>query len=197
VQIDFDEFTALTQRILNRIPIRFRSANDQAHAQQHAFEIMMGDGKFIRMVTTASEQVTATPNPATGRLAGTHVDNRDGLTMRQLVSGESDPPRRAIFTAVGQRALLACFPDVTTMARELLTNGKLESLKGCTGNSVLRRYLQVNPEGVSCIVVPVEVGMALLVPTDLVGHDGTTLAALSGAPTRVSSISFQILEGRG
>lgn len=122
--------------------------------------------EYILERRSPANRLVATTWPRTDQAPGMHVDNRDDLPLAVRLQSRR---RLGINIGPGSRWLLACFPDIVTMAEEL---GR--GPEATPGNAELQEYVDAYPDKVSCVWIPLPSGWVYTMPSDSMGHDGST-----------------------
>jgi hypothetical protein len=125
------------------------------------------EAEYILERSSPANKLVATVWLGTDQSPGMHVDNRDKLPLARRLQS-----RRRLGMNIGpcSRWLLACFPDIVTMAEELGRNPE-----DTPGNTEFQEYVDKYPDKVSCVWIPLPSGWAYKMPSDSMGHDGSTL----------------------
>jgi hypothetical protein len=124
------------------------------------------DAEYILERRSPAHKLVATVWPNTDQSPGIHVDRRDALPLASRLQSRR---RLGINIGPGSRWLLACFPDIVTIAEEL---GRGPETAPETTD--LEEYIDKHPDEVSCVWIPLPPGWAYKMPSDSIGHDGST-----------------------
>lgn len=147
------------------------AGRDAAEAQLASAGAELGADYILHRYAEA-DTVHTTTNPHTGISAGFHVDNRDQLPLAEKLGSRR---RLGVNIGPGDRWILACVPDVVTMADELSDGTSPDP--HINTNELLVQYVKRDLGRIACIWLPVPAGMAHLTPTDLFPHDASTFGS--------------------